>query len=355
MRMKLLQLPLRAILLGVILCGCSRKTGESAAKPPEPIPVSVVRLHRGEITRSIALPGNVFALQSATLYAKIPGYLKTITVDKGDAVTQGEVLAQIEDPELLAEQPKFEAELEVAETNYARIQAAARKAPDLVMPETVDDARGQRDVARANLKRINDLLAYAQIVAPFSGIVTRRWVDPGAFIPAATSGSAANSAAVVTVMDFNRVRVDVAVPETEVPFVTTATPATITVEELPGREFTGNVTRFEYALDQTTKTMIAEIEIANPDCALRPGMYVTVKLRVERKIEALLAPVGAVLMEKIGSSVFTVDDGKAKKIPVQTGFNDDTNVEIVSGIQSGQAVILLGNQTLNNGQPVTTK
>ncbi|MDE3067467.1 MAG: efflux RND transporter periplasmic adaptor subunit [Verrucomicrobiota bacterium] len=355
MRIKLLQLPLHAALLGVLLCGCRRQTSENSAKPPEPIPVSTVRLHRGEITRSIALPGAIFALQSATLYAKIPGYLKTIAVDKGDAVTQGEVLAEIEDPELLAEQPKYEAELEVAETNYARIQAAARKAPDLVMPETVDDARGQRDVARANVKRINDLLAYSQIIAPFDGIVTHRWVDPGAFIPAATSGSAANPAAVVTVMDFSRVRVDVAVPENEVPFVTTATPATITVEELPGREFTGNVTRSEYALDQVTKTMIAEIEITNPDRALRPGMYVTVKLGVERKTDALLAPVGAVLVEKIGSSVFTVADGEAKKVPVQTGFSDGTNVEIISGVKPEEAVVLLGNQTLNNGQPVTTR
>ncbi|HEV2438277.1 MAG TPA: efflux RND transporter periplasmic adaptor subunit [Verrucomicrobiae bacterium] len=353
--MNLLQFPLRAVLLAVALCGCSRITGKSSAKTPEPIPVSVVRLHRGEITRSIALPGNVFALQSATLYAKIPGYLKTIAVDKGDAVTQSEVLAQIEDPELLAERPKYEAELAVAETNYARIRAAAQKAPDLVMPETVDDVRGQRDVARANLKRINDLLAYSQIIAPFDGIVTRRWVDPGAFIPAATSGSVARPTAVVTVMDFSRVRVDVAVPENEVPFVTTATPATITAEELPGRAFTGDVTRFEYALDQTTKTMTAEIEIANPDRALRPGMYVTVKLGIERKADALLAPVDVVLMEKIGPSVFTVEDGKALKTPVKTGFSDGTNVEIVSGIQSGQAVILLGNQTLNNGQPVTTK
>ncbi len=355
MRIKLLQLPLHVALLGVLLCGCRRQTSGNSAKPPEPIPVSTVRLHRGEITRSISLPGAIFALQSATLYAKIPGYLKTIAVDKGDAVTQGEVLAQIEDPELLAEQPKYEAELAVAETNYTRIRAAAQKAPDLVMPETVDDTRGQRDVARANLKRINDLLAYSQIIAPFDGIVTRRWVDPGAFIPAATSGSVAGPTAVVTVMDFSRVRVDVAVPENEVPFVTTATPATMMAEELPGRAFTGDVTRFEYALDQTTKTMIAEIEIANPDRALRPGMYVTVKLGVERKTDALLAPVGAVLAEKIGSSVFTVEDGKAKKIPVQTGFSDGTNLEIVSGIQSGQAVILLGNQTLNNGQPVTTK
>ncbi|MDE3068971.1 MAG: efflux RND transporter periplasmic adaptor subunit [Verrucomicrobiota bacterium] len=350
-----LQFSLCAALLGVVFCGCRRDAAEDSAKPPAPIHVSTVRLHRGEITRSIPLPGNVFPLQAATLYAKIPGYLKTIAVDKGDAVTQGEVLAQIEDPELLAERPKYEAELAVAETNYARIRAAAQKAPDLVMPETVDDARGQRDVARANLKRINDLLAYSQIIAPFDGIVTRRWVDTGAFIPAATSGSAANPAAVVTIMDFSRARVDVAVPENEVPSITTATPATITAEEFPGREFTDNVTRFEYALDQTTKTMIAEIEIANPDRALRPGMYVTVKLGVERKADALLAPISAVLTEKTGPSVFTVEAGKALKTPVKTGFSDGTNVEIITGVKSDQAVIVLGNQTLNNGQPVTTR
>jgi membrane fusion protein, multidrug efflux system len=112
------------------------------------------------------------------------------------------------------------------------------------------------------------------------------------------------------------------------------------------------VTRFSPALDQATKSMLTEIEIPNPDGQLRPGMYANVQLTVERKPDALLAPVSAVAVEKAGSFVFHVIDGKAKKSAVRTGFNDGAHVEIASGLDPGQAVILIGKQTLNDGQPV---
>jgi RND family efflux transporter MFP subunit len=142
------------------------------------------------------------------------------------------------------------------------------------------------------------------------------------------------------------------VPEPEVPFIKNGVPARVTVEELPGRTFTGSVTRFAHALDPATKTMLTEIEIANPTGELRPGAYANVQLELEGKQNALLVPVTALLTEKAGTSVFTVLDGKAKKTPVQVGFNDGTNVEIVGGIREDQAVILLGKQTLNDGQSV---
>lgn len=335
------------------LCGCGRSfTPAPAASPPPPANVSVVHPRRGEVTRSISLPGTVLAYQAATLYGKIPGYLKTIAVDKGDAVKAGDCLAEIEDPELLAELPKYQAEVAVAEADFQRVSEAQKQAPDLVMPLTVDEARGKYRVARANLKRIHDLLAYAKVTAPFAGVVTHRWVDPGAFIPAATASSAANTAAVVTLMDFSRVRVDVAVPETETPFVTTTVPVAVTVEELPGRAFHGNVTRFEYALDPATRTMITEIEIPNPDRALRPGMYALVRLGLERKPDALLLPADALVSEKGGASIFTVADGKAKKVPVKTGFNDGVNAEITGGLSGAEAVMLVGQQAVADGQPV---
>jgi len=156
----------------------------------------------------------------------------------------------------------------------------------------------------------------------------------------------------VTLMDYSRVRVQAFVPEQEVPFIKNGTPAKITLEELPGRTFAGSVTRFAHALDPATKTMLSEIEIPNPDGELRPGAYASVQLELERKQNALLVPVQALLVEKAGTSLFTVVAGKAKKNQVQVGFNDGNNVEIANGIQSDQAVILLGKQVLNDGQPV---
>jgi membrane fusion protein, multidrug efflux system len=342
-----------ALVLLPFLWGCTRGTAAADTPKEPPREVQIVHPFRGEIARTVKLPAfRILAAQEATLYAKVPGYLKTLAVDKGDSVTAGQLLAEIEVPELLADETQLKAETTVARTNYDRLVVARQKAPDLIVPQTEDDLRGKWEIAQAKLQRTQTLLQYARIVAPFSGTITARFVDPGAFIPAATAGSTPQSAALLTLMDFSRVRVQVSVPEMEAPFIKNGLPAQVTVAELPGKVFQGSVTRFAYALDETTKTMLTEIELPNPTGELRPGMYAGVQLEVERKPNALLLPVQAVLVEKAGASVFTVADGKAKKTPVQTGFNDGTNVEITSGINPDQTVINLGKQTLNDGQPV---
>lgn len=339
---------------GVLLCGCSRAQDSRPAKTVTPIAVQTILPERGEIARRISLPTfRILAFQEATLFAKVSGYLKSISVDKGDAVKEGQLLAQIEVPELLADEMEYKAEMEVARTNYDRLVEARGKAPDLVVPQTIDDLRGKAEVAQAKLQRVRTLLEFARITAPFSGTITARFADPGAFIPAATGASAPQSAALVTLMDFSRIRVQVYVPETEVPFVRNELPCQIRVEELPAKVFEGTVTRFAHALDQGSKSMLTEIELPNPTAQLRPGMYANVLLEVERKSDALLVPVGAVLVEKAGSSVFIVSEGKAKKTPVRIGFNDGKNAEIVEGLAITQPVILSGKQTLNDGQPVT--
>jgi membrane fusion protein, multidrug efflux system len=334
------------------LSGCKPAATVSDPTPASPVSVQVTRPERGPITRYISLPGEIKPYQQATLYAKVAGYLKTITVDKGDQVKEGFLLAEIEVPELITERAKNRAEVEVAEINYKRLSESQKKVPDLVVPQTVDDARAKLDVAKANLERTETLLNYARITAPFAGIVTRRMVDSGAFIPAATSGSAAQQAALLTLSDFSRVRLQVAVPEAEASRVTTNQPVKFGVEGLAGRSFEGAVTRFSYALEEASKTMLAEVEVPNPSLELRPGMYASVKIGIERKPDALLVPVDALVQEKAGASVFTLVDNKAKKTPVKTGFNDGQHVEIVSGLTPDQTVILTGKQPLSDDQAV---
>jgi membrane fusion protein (multidrug efflux system) len=335
----------------VFLITC-RETTAAGANPPSPTEVKCVYPHRGEITRSIVLPGNVRAYQQATLYAKVAGYLKSINVDNGDLVKAGAVLAEIETPELSADLAKYQAEAKVAEIDLKRLDEAQKKAPDLVVPLTVDSARSKYEVAKASLDRIETLLGYNKVIAPFSGIITMRYVDPGAFIPAATSGSAANTAAIVTLMDFNRVRVQVAVPELESALVARGQPVKVVVEEYPKGSFEGEITRFSYALDEATKTMLAEIELPNPKLELRPGMYATVKIGIERKTDVLLLPVEGLVMEKANAFVFTVVENRAKKVPIKTGFNDGTSVEIISDLTPAERVILAGKQALSDGQLV---
>jgi len=316
------------------------------------VPVQTAPLKRGAITRNLTLPAEVKPYQQTILYARVAGYLKTIAVDKGDRVKEGDLLAELEVPEMLADLARYQTELEVAALDFKRLNESLQKAPDLVVPQTVDNARGKVDIAKASLDRTRTLLSFAKLTAPFSGTITRRMVDPGAFIPAATSGSPENSA-VLTLTDFTKVRVQVAVPEIEASFVQTGQPIRIVTEDLPGRSFEGTVTRFSWAIDNASKTMLAEIELPNPNLELRPGMYALVRIGIQRKEDALLAPAEALLVEKTGAFVFTLDGNKAKRAKVQTGFNDGVNVEIVSGLNPDQFVILIGRKTLGDGQPVT--
>jgi len=341
------------IWIGIIvaLVGCKPSGGDAPNKEAPPISVKLVQPRRGEISRNITLPANIVANQQAALYAKVSGYLKTIKVDKGDVVKEGELLAEIEAPELVADQAKYQADLEVTQLDFKRISDAQQKAPDLVVTQSVDAARAKYLTAKASLERAETLLGFCKIIAPFSGVITARNVDPGAFIPAATSANTAQTSPLVTVMDFSVVRVQVSVPEPEVPLIRKELPVKISVDELPGRSFAGTVTRYSQSLDES-KTMLVEIDLPNPKMQLLPGMYATAKLTMEKKSDVLLLPIDAVMMEKSGNSVFIVEQNKAKKIPVKTGFNDGINIEIVDGIKAEQPVILMGKQTLATGQPV---
>jgi membrane fusion protein (multidrug efflux system) len=322
------------------------------AEGPPLATVTFARPTRGDVNRSVTLPGSVLPYQQATLYAKVAGYLKSISVDRGDAVKAGQTLAEIEVPELLADRTKFVAEANVARLDYERMKEAEQKAPDLVMPQHVDDARGKWEVAKANLERIDTLLRYASIVAPFDGVVTRRMVDAGAFIPAATSGSSAQTAAVLTLMDFSRVRVQVAVPEREAAIVRKGCAVRVSLEGLRGRVFEGAITRISYALDEATRSMPVEAELRNPQGELRPGMYASVQIVLEAKSDALLVPASAVVSDKNESVVFALVDHTARRQSVKTGVSDGSRTEILQGLKLDQPVILVGKQAIKDGQAV---
>jgi RND family efflux transporter MFP subunit len=324
----------------------------AAADAPKPVEVKTVVPTRGEIVRFVTLPGNLKANQQATLYAKVAGYLKSLSVDKGDRVTAGQPLGEIEVPELAAEAVRYRAEIRVAEVDLKRLTAAQKSAGDLITPRSVDEARGRLEIAQANLERTETLLGYSRLTAPFGGVVTMRFVDPGAFVPAATSGSAAQTAAIVTLMDFSTVRAQVAVPEAEAALVRVGQPVRVTTESLAGRTFEGKVSRLSYALEDATRTMLVEADLPNSDLVLRPGMFATIKLGVERHADALLIPVEALVAEKAGAFAFVAADGKARKTAIKVGFNDGTKVEITSGLTGGESVIVAGRMALTDGAAI---
>jgi RND family efflux transporter MFP subunit len=327
----------------------------SHAVEGKPLEVRVAHPSRGRIIRYVKLPGTIRPNQQATLYAKVAGYLKTLAVDKGDRVQAGQSLGEIEAPELLADLAKYKAEARVAQRDYERISEAQKKARDLVTAQSLDEALGKMEVSKANLERTETLLRYTKITAPFSGIVTARFVDPGAFIPSATSGSAAQIASILTLAEFNVVRAQVLVPEAEAPLVAVGQPIKVTVEGLPGKTFEAKISRFSYALDDATKTMLVEADLPNPDLVLRPSMYAIIRVGLETHNDAMLIPVETLVMEKANAFVFIADGGKAKKKAIQVGFNDGTSVEILKGLAGMEEVILAGKLGLADGTSVTVE
>jgi membrane fusion protein (multidrug efflux system) len=264
----------RALMVGAILAIQPLQVFAQAQSPAGVTPSAAA------VAQSVTLPAQILPYQSAILTAKVAGYLRAIRVDKGDVVKAGELIADIEVPELLADRTQYKAQLDVAQSEYNRVQQAIKTAPDLVTPQSVDEARGKLQVAQAQLDRTDTLLRYARITAPFSGTIVARYVDPGAYIPVASS-SAQQSAAVVSLMDFSRVRVQIPIPENVAAKITRGTPAVITLKSAGSKPIPASVTRVSYAIDQSSQTMLAEIEIANPGGILRPGMYATVRLTVK--------------------------------------------------------------------------
>lgn len=337
---------------GAMLAACKRDAA-AAPKTPPPLHVQIVHPRSGVIARSIVIPARIRAWQETLVYARTSGYVKTICVDRGDEVTTGDVLAELDTPELIAETAKASAELAGAKLEADRFAAALKKAPDLVLPQQVDAAQAKAAAAQAQLERVQAMLEFARIMAPFAGVITERFVDPGAFVPAATSGIAAKNAAIVALADFSKVRVLIDVPQPETPHVSTGSLARITLNELPGRKFDGKVSRIAYALDGVAKTMTAEVDLGNPDRALRPGMYAHCRLELEKRTGVLLVPAEALVMEKKKVFVFVHRKGKAARTPVKTGFDDGVSVEILEGVTASDEVVAAGKQSLSDGQAIT--
>jgi membrane fusion protein, multidrug efflux system len=363
MKLTTLNLTLFCVLIvdALLLCGCEPAgiPAKPAAAEESPVEVNTVHPHRGEIYRYINLPGEVHPLFQVTLFAKVDGYLDNLTVDKGDSVKAGDLIADIDVPELRANKLKYAADVELAEAEFNQVSEASTNNPASTSPSEKQEAqnriavaKGRLAVAKGNLEYTEAMLKYARVTAPFDGIITKRFVDPGAYIPVPNAADTPEAAAIVTVTDFKTLRMQVAVPETEAPYIQIGQPIRWTTDDYPGQNFDGAVTRAYWALDKATKTMLTEVQMTNTGMELRPGMLVNARIAIEKKEDALLIPVAALIKEKANSFAFILDSGKAKKTPIQSGFNDGTNVEVLAGINIGDLAILAGPQTLRDGQSV---
>jgi len=333
----------------LVLMGCSRAHNDAPADSRRT--VVVMRPQRGDIVRTITLPGDLVGLYQSTLYAKVTGYLKSISVDKGDWVKEGQVLAVIEVPELEQRLARARADMEVQHLTYQRLEQVWKSDPRLVARQDVDIAQGKYLEAKAQMDELEAMASYTRIVAPFDGVITGRFADPGALIKAGgeqttaspDQGSAHPSGGTSPVLSLaliDTMRTYVYAPQDAVGFIRRGMPAKLTLQDLPGRSFQGVVTRYANSLDLGTRTMLTEIDLKNPRHDLYPGMYANVTLELERHRDALKLPESAIGDSAGGRYVMVAQDGKLRTQDVTVGINNGRSAEIVSGLSGAESVVV---------------
>lgn len=354
----------------VVLIGCERseapKSAKAIAEPsngsyengapvvldPTPVDIQVTQPIKQELVYTITLPANIAPLYQTTLYAKVSGYLKWIGPDKGDAVKKDQVVAIIDAPEVEEQYQQAAADFKIKKITFERLGKVWKESPDVIAKQDVDVAEAAYEGAKNFMQQRAVLRDYTKVRAPYDGIVTARFADPGALIQVATS-SATNAIPLFTIMDLNTVRVYANVPQDDSPWIAPGkTKATITVEELPDRSFSGTVTRSTLALDPSTRSLLVEIDLPNPDHALRPGTFAEAAIGLREIPNALVLPPQAVISGPKGKSVFIVEQGKAKSVPIQTGITDGKWIEITKGLSGDEAVVVVGKRKLLDGSPV---
>lgn len=315
-----------------------------AATSSQGVELPAAKPVRGTVHRFVTLPASLAPWQQVALRPRVSGYVKQLAVDKGDPVTAGQLLAEIEVPELQADLIRHRAEVAAAEIEVKRLHEARVKSPDLVLPQAVDDAEARLAIARAGQERALTLLDFAQIKAPFAGVVTDRLADPGAY--AAVGGEA-----LLQIVDAATIRLQVPVVEAESALVAKGQPVEAVIEALGGRRVKGTVARTGFALDPATRTLLVEADLPNPDGALRPGMFATARIGVERHDGVMTIPVAGLVREKTAAFVFKLVAGRAMKTPVKPGFDDGTVVEVPE-LNDSDLVLLPGTVALVDGQEV---
>ncbi len=325
-----------------------RQTQELDEQAAQGRRVLVTHPRQAPPTRNLDIPATIHGYVETPVYAKIPGYLKTISVDKGDRVREGQVLATLESPEVDQQVANALANYNLQVLTNKRNQELVGKA--LIAQQTADESHSAMLQAKATLEQLQAMQAYEVIRAPFAGIVVARNVDPGALIPQATASSGGTP--FLTLATLSPVRVYANVPQSAAPFIQNGDPAVITVTEYPGREFKGSVTRHPDALQPATRTMLVEVDIANEDLSLFPGMYANVLFQVAVPAGPPQVSDDALIFRSGKVYVPLVRDSRLHLAEVSLGYDDGRTVEITSGLGAEDLVAINVGQSVHDGEPV---
>jgi RND family efflux transporter MFP subunit len=335
-----------------------KRTTADAAVPV----VSVISPTASAPTREILLPGTTQAFTDAPIFARTNGYVKRWYFDIGAHVKAGQLLAEIETPEVDQQLQQARADLETARANLRQAQITADRWRALLESDSV--SKQETDVAvsalsamkatvdsnTANVGRLEQLQAFEKIFAPFDGVITARNVDIGVLVNAGSTSTSGRELFHMTAIQ--TLRVFVAVPEVYSRAARPGSPATLTLDEFPGQSFQGTLVRTANAIDLASRTLLVEVDVDNPRGELLPGAYVFVHLKLPRQIATVTVPASTLLFRAEGLQVGVVRDGRAQLVPVTIGRDDGTTVEISAGLQLTDQVIVAPSDSLTSGTPV---
>jgi RND family efflux transporter MFP subunit len=311
--------------------------------------------------QEVVLPGNMQAFVDTPIWARTNGYLKAWYVDIGGHVKAGQLLAEIESPEVDQQLQQGREDLNTAQANLKLAQLTAERYSNLfksdsVAKQDVDNAVQNAAArtagvasAQANVGRLQQLVGYEKVYAPFDGIVTARNVDVGALVDA---GAGTSSKELFHLAATSTLRVYVSVPETEAAASRPGAGAYLTVAEHPGQKFSGIVVRNANAIDPASRTLLVEVDVKNGSGELLPGSYASVHLSVPGSARAVVIPVNTLLFRSEGLRVVVVRDGKTVLLPVTLGRDFGESVEVLSGLNQGDLVVVNPSDSILAGQDV---
>lgn len=355
----------------------------AAATPSAPVAprVAVVKAAAVDAGRTLTLPAGLVANQQTLVYARASGYVNRWLVDIGDRVKKGQLLLQLDTPELDKQLAQARASLSQtiaalaqAQSNRDLADITARReanlfAKMLISAQENDQAQTQADVwkanvnaakanvaaQRANVGQLEQLVSFGKVYAPYDGTITRRLVDVGTLVNA---GAGTNAAALFEIASTDPMQAYVDVPQVFAPSVRVGSEARIAVRNFRGRVFTGKVTRTAGALDPASRTLRTEVDLPNPKGELFAGMYVDVSLDVAVTHQVVRVPSSAIIADSRGVHVAVVDgSGKVHLVTVTTGLDNGTTIEVVAGLSGGEQVMTAPPGGVTDGmqvQPVTS-
>lgn len=329
--------------------------------------VAVCKVTREDLTEELVCDAELRPYQEIDLHAKVAGYLETITVDIGDRVKAGQILAKLEVPELRDElnrakaaQKRTEADYNDAHLIFTRLSFVNKASPNAIPQQDLDTAEAKDHTteaaiagAKADVERYETLLAYTRITAPFDGVITRRYADPGALIQAGISSST-QAMPLVRLSQNDRLRLDIPVSVSYVSRIAVGDPVEIHVESCD-KSLTGKIARSTRKVDTATRTMDVEVDVPNDALKLIPGMYASVTLRVDHRDKALAVPVEAVSRQK-SATVFVVSkDHKIEERTISIGLETPHRLEVLSGLSENELVMIGSRTQIKAGQQVEPK